>query len=309
MPVSFLKVSEAGPSPFGSNNYKGEIAMKIAFWSEEKQVETAFHMALVACTSVLMYPITAAVVSGGYQNDSLEKNFLGHRNSVFGQQINPGYGRDGQALLAAEQQEYFLTSGLDFLLGKQKEALTEQVVKGNMHQVIKDKMYCLPGSRRGEQEWWREDALFTKLKQVLSAVEDYFDVVFVDCGARKDDIARNLLQEADVCVLNMDQESELIGDYYRNPPDIGGKIFFLVGNYFEDGLYSRKNLERIYRVDGHVLGAIPYNRQIREAGRFGRTGTEVTNYIGDGMKGKDVGFERELIRSAKLILQLAGAIA
>ena len=70
---------------------------------------------------------------------------------------------------------------------------------------IKDKMYCLPGSRRGEQVWWREDALFTKLKQVLSAVEDYFDVVFVDCGARKDDIARNLLQEADVCVLNMDQ--------------------------------------------------------------------------------------------------------
>ena len=85
--------------------------MKIAFWSEEKQVETAFHMALVACTSVLMYPITAAVVSGGYQNDSLEKNFLGHRSSVFGQTINPGYGRDGQSLLAAEQQEYFLTSG------------------------------------------------------------------------------------------------------------------------------------------------------------------------------------------------------
>lgn len=288
-------------------DYKGENEMKIAFWSGEKQVETAFHLALVACTSALMYPLTVAVVSGGYQSGGLEKNFLGG-NSVWGTASKVDPGTSGQFLLAAEQQEYFLTSGLDFLLGKQGEALTEQVVKANMHQVIKGKMYCLPGSQRCEQEWWREDALFAKLKQVLDAVERCFDVVFVDCGSRKDDVARSLLQEADVCVLNMDQESELIGEYYRNPPDIGGKIFFLVGNYFEDGLYNRKNLERIYRVDGRLLGAIPYNRQIREAGRFGRAGAEICSYIGKGMKGRDVEFEQELIRASRLILQLAGVI-
>ena len=173
-----------------------------------------------------------------------------------------------------------------------------------MKQIVKDKLYCLPGSRRKEQEWWQEDALFVRLKQVMHAVEDCFDLVFFDCGSRKDDFTQSILQEADICVLNMNQESELIGDYYRNPPGFPGKIFFLVGNYFADGLYTRENLQRLYRVEENLLGAVPYNLQLREAARCGRTEKAVRRCMAGN--GRDGEFERELTRTAKLILRMAG---
>lgn len=346
--------------------------MKIAFWSEENQVETAFHMSLVACASAWMYPISVAAISGGYQGEELEKSLVGGRyksNTVrnfpdnrekeelqrkkkgsrqekgkfarnrpdrgchtpvsgpfsgignedaggilpaAGQQdagrilLTAGQQDTGRILLTAEQQDYFAASGLDCLLGKRREELTKQAVLANMQPVIEDKMYCLPGSRRPEQEWWHIDPLFTGLRQVLDAVEECFDVVFVDCGSRKDDFAQGVLREADICVLNMDQESELVGDYYRNPPKLRGKVFFLVGNYFEDGLYTRRNLERLYRVDGELLGAIPCHPQVKEAVRAGKTGAVARNYAKRDRAPSYTKFGQELQRAVRLILKLAG---
>ncbi len=54
--------------------------MKIAFWSDEKQAETTYHTALVACASALMFPLRAAVVSGGYNGKELERNFQAGRS-------------------------------------------------------------------------------------------------------------------------------------------------------------------------------------------------------------------------------------
>lgn len=331
-----LQIPDADDTPLRQRFIKEE-KMKIAFWSEEEQTETAFNMALVACASALMYPLCVAVVSGSYNGEKLEQNFLcrgnlfsphfseqehgslqadfltdENRENCFltGGQREAGFstGDREEDLLAAEQQEYFLAGGLDYLLSKSEEELTIPVIRENMHQIIKDRMYCLPGSRRREQEWWYKDPLFTGLKRVMYAVEHCFDVVFVDCGSRKDDVAQNLLSEADICVLNMDQDSELIGDYYRNPPKFRGKTFFLVGNYFENGLYTRKNLERIYRVEEHMLGAILYHPQMQAAGRTGRAGSELGKHLGEEIKGKSVAFERELTRTTRLILKMAGVI-
>jgi hypothetical protein len=311
--------------------------MKIAFWSEERQAETTYHTALVACASALMFPVRAVVVSGGYNGKELERNFPVRRRRP-GQRWNTGwkltelgntsvlkqdFRRESGSyeasvleretaeagVLAAEQQGYIVSRGLDCLLGKQAQELTEQVILENVRQVVKGRLYCLPGSRRQEQEWWHEDPLFTSLKQVIDGVENCFDVMFVDCGSREDDFARNILKEADVCVLNMTQEEERIGDYFRNPPKWRGKTFFLVGNYFPDGLYTRKNLERLYRIDENLLGAVPYNPQLQAAGRTGRTDSRLKEYIGKGPKGKNVEFEQELIRTTRLILKLAGVIS
>ena len=276
--------------------------MKIAFWSEGKQAETTYHTALIACASALMFPVRGAVVSGGYSGKDLERNFpAGRKRSVLA--------RNAGILAAAEEQEYFVSGGLDCLLGKKRQELTEQVIMENMRPVVKGRLYCLPGSRRREQDWWQEDPLFTGLKQVIDAVEQFFDVVFVDCGSREDDIAKSILEEADVCVLNMTQEEERIGDYFRNPPKWRGKTFFLIGNYFSDGLYTRRNLERLYRVDESLLGAVPYNPQMQAAGRMGRTNRRLKEYIGKNTHGKNVEFEQELARTARLILKLAGVIA
>lgn len=281
--------------------------MKIAFWSEERKAGTTFNTAVVACASALMYPLCVAVVSGSYQNGDLERHFLREKRQNF---LEEAYGSWKEISLAAEQQEYFAFGGLDALLSRiGQEKLTEQMIKANMRQIIKDRLYCLPGSARMEQEWWRETRSFEKLVQVVNDVEECFDVVFIDCGNKKDDFPQKMLREADICVLNMRQESELIGAYYRNPPRLRGKTFFLVGSYFKENLYTRENLERIYRIDKDMLGAVPYHPQLQAASQIGRTEGEIEEHVGKSIKGKNIFFEQELSRTVRLILKRSGVIA
>lgn len=283
--------------------------MKIAFWSEEKETGTAFNLAVIACASVWLYPISVAVVSGGYHDEKLERKFFRKTGNIpqLGK-FTGGYNQE--ALLAAETQEFFLTSGLECLLRKEcREDLTETVVKANMRQVVKDRMYCLPASARQEHEWWYQDHKFVRMDRVMDAVESYFDVVFIDCGSRQDDYARKAFREADICVLNMNQDTEVIGKFYSNPPEVKGEVFFLLGKYFEDNLYNRKNLQRIYRIEEDRLGAIPYNPQIHAADQMGRIEHGIKGYVSGEARGKDTQFEKELIRTTNLLLKLAGVIA
>lgn len=297
--------------------------MRIAFWSEQKKAGTAFNLASVASAAVCLHPLSAAVVSGGYHDKKLERKFF--------QDIRvPGIGTTGKGLgqepvqqtmfaaqeseqppmLAAETQEYFLLTGLDCLLAKdRREDLTEEVVKANMRQVVKDRLYYLPASARQEYEWWHRDCRFVRMNRVMEAVESYFDVVFIDCGSRQDDYARKLFREADVCVLNMNQRTEVIGQYYSNPPKLRGEVFFLLGRYFANDLYNRENLQRIYRVEGERLGAIPYNPYLHAAEQAGKMKNGIKSCIGAGREERRTEFEKELVRTTNLILKLAGLVS
>lgn len=283
--------------------------MKIAFWSEQQGAGTTFNLAVTACAAVLLHPVTVAVVPGGYHDEILESRFFQTaRSTIFPGKTEEIYGK--QAVFVAESQEYFLASGLEYLLCQRNPAaLTERLIKTNMRQVLTNRMYCLSASPKPEREWWHQDSLFMRMSQVMDAVEACFDLVFVDCGSRQDDYAKKVLQEADICVLNMNQGEEVIGEFYRNPPRVRGKVFFLLGKYFENALYNRKNLQRLYRIEEDRLGAVPYNPQLQAASQRGRIMDGVKCYIGSDLKGKNIEFEKELIRTTNLILKLAEVIA
>ncbi len=282
--------------------------MKIAFWSEQKGAGTTFNLAVVACASVCLHPLSVAVVSGGYYDEKLEQKFFGcPRNVSKISEITADYGQE--TVLAAETQEFFLSSGLACLLRKERiEDLTETVVKANMREVVKDRMYCLPANAGREYEWWYRDYKFVRMSRVLDAVESYFDVVFIDCGSRKDDYAKKVLEEADICVLNILQEADSIGEFYRSPPKFKGQNFFLLGKYFSNALYNRENLQRIYRMEENRLGAIPYNAQLHAAEQMGRITNFVEHSVGSGLREKDIEFEKELVRTTNLILKMAGLV-
>ncbi len=282
--------------------------MKIAFWSEESNAGTTFNLAVTACAAVFMHPISLAVVSGGYHDEKLEKKFF---RTVGGLPTRAGVGAayDQRFVFAAEEQEFFLTRGVEYLLQKeQREDLTEMAVKSNMRQIVRNRMYFLPSSPKSEQEWWHQDSLFVRMDRIMDALESYFDVVFVDCGSRRDDYAQKIVREADVCVWNMDQESQNIGAYYQSSTRFQGEIFFLLANYFADALYNRENLQRVYRMEESRLGAIPYNPRLQAESRMGRTHKGVKRCIDQGETGSDAEFTRELARSTNLILKLVGVI-
>lgn len=262
--------------------------MKIAFWSERPETGTTFNMSAVACATVMLYPVSVAVVPGDYENQDLENHFV----------------PCGPSGMAAEEDSYFLAAGLDFLLQKSDNTeLTEHTLKANMKEVAKKRLYCLPCGKRQYEKWWDKEDLFQKMGQVVRKLENCFEVVFIDCGCRKNDFTRRMLEEADVCVLNMRQDAELIGNYYRSRMRLKGKVFFLVGNYFAESVYNRSNLQRIYRMDEKELGAIPFNRQLSTEAASGKAVRHIESQL---QQWQGFEFEQELKRSTRLIMQLAG---
>lgn len=275
--------------------------MKIAFWSEQEKSGTTFNLAAVACAAALSYPLSVAVISADYEDDNLEQNF-GEMNEIQSQELS------GEQM-AAEKTDYFITAGLDcLLLKKESGALTEAMVKSNMRQVIPGRMYCMPGGRRHYEQWWCKDIVHARMAEVYEELEHYFDLVLVDCGSIKNDFTRNIRRKSDICVLNMFQKSEMIGEYYRNYLKSKENIFFLVGNYFENAVYSRQNLQKIYRLEEDQIGSMPYNPQLQAAGQTGKTKGCVKCYLGDETRGKSLNFEQELARTTRLILKKAGVL-
>lgn len=269
--------------------------MKIAFWSEQEKVGTTFNMAAVACAAVMLYPISVAVLAGRYEDYDLEGQFRLEKRPENNWR---------QQLQAAEESQYYVAAGLDLLLRKSgNEELSAQIIRQNMKQVVPERLYCLPGGKKQYAGWWDKDSLFQKMEQIEQCIENSFDVVFVDCGCRRDDFARRMLEQADICVFNMLQEEELIGHYYRSRIRLRGKVFFLVGSYFRESAYNRANLEKIYRIDEKILGAIPYNVHLQAAGMTGKAPGCVKNEL---QQKRGTEFEQELARSTRLIMQMAG---
>ncbi len=269
--------------------------MKIVFWSEKEQAGTTFNMAAIVCAAAMLYPVSIAVLASGYEDEDLENQFQFSENTkdIWRQQC-----------LVAEESNYYVAAGLDLLLRKSETAeLTDTYMKQNMKQVIPERLYCLTAGKKQYGKWWDKEELFQKMALIEQQVEKCFDVVFIDCGCRKDDFSAKMLEEADVCVMNMQQEEETIGEYYRKRMLFQGKVFFLVGNYFEESVYSRENLERIYRIDKKSIGAIPYNVHLQAAGMNGKTSGYVKSQLQDKC---GLAFEQELTRSTQLIMQLAG---
>lgn len=269
--------------------------MKIAFWSEQEGAGTTFNLAAVACAAVLLYPVSIAVISGDYQDEDLEKRFAGEISPVSGWQ---------ECNLAAEQTDYYIARGMDFLLHKSHSMeLDREMLKANMKHVAAERLYCLTGGKQQYSQWWNKEMLFQQMGQVFDALEQHFNLIMVDCGCRKDDFTRRNLEEADVCVLNMHQEAEQIGEFYRVRPRLKGKVFFLVGSYFKESVYNRSNLQKLYRLEEKQLGAVPYNMQLQTAGQYGRTQKCIKRQLQpyQGME-----FQQELMRSTRLIMELAG---
>lgn len=269
--------------------------MKIAFWSEQEGAGTTCNLAAVACAAIWMYPVSITVVSGDYQDGDLEKQFTGEScPSSCWQEWE----------LAAEQEGYYIARGMDFLLHKsQNTELDRAMLTENMKHVAEERLYCLPAGKRQYSQWWNKERLFQQMGQIIHAMEQHFDLVLVDCGCRRDDFTRKNLEEADVCVLNMHQDAEQIGEFYRVRPKVKGKVFFLVSCYFKESPYNRSNLQKLYRLEEKQLGAVPYNMQLQTAGASGRVQSSIKRQLHpyQGME-----FQQELMRSTRLIMELAG---
>lgn len=263
--------------------------MNIAFWSEDRGCGTTSSMAAVASVCSNAWNLKTILMQSRHQDGDLWEKI---ETAPLGMVSEDGMSR--------------ALDGLDYLLWQAKnKKLTEAAVLDSMIPVVKERMYYLPQSRYRKPRVYAR-SLKQGMWQIIRYAQRVSDVVFIDCGSGRNELAEIILAKADVVVICLRQERGSLERYFGKRHAFSGKVIYIVDQYQQESMYNQAYLRRVYRIGDDELGVIPHNSIFRHASDRGRTERFVRRHIRGTSLENQYYFMQELMQTTRLILKNAG---
>lgn len=264
--------------------------MKIAFWGASRRCGTTSSMAAVAGYCAL---------HSGYRSFCVQlKESGGDLELLF----RPW---DKRPVLK-EESTYYVLEGMDYLIWQeQHHRLDFSCMKESMVPLLDYRMFYLPCGSREKPGLYPEQTGGLQ-KRVVLRMSEYADLLFIDLGCGRSALVDELLQEADVVVVNFSGEGKALEEFFCRPLKYSGKLLYLLANYSSDQVYNRANLSRIYRMDEKSICTLPVNPHFAQACAQGRVELFMKKCCRGRGSQRGEQFIRELGRVSNLIME-AGA--
>lgn len=227
--------------------------MKVAFWSNTRGRSCVTSN--LACISVL------STLSSSDQRRTIvlenHQNILNLGNALFSQQSRQE---------VRENKSYQVEYGLSRLLRSMEEGekISENTVMRYAENFLGKKLFYLPAGGTRNQEML-EYRLERDCVRTIKFLEQYGDLVLVDTAAAPLASSRKILRQADLVVVNLSQNRQMLDHFFRNYSEIRKKAFYLIGNYDEGSELTRGEVIKRYEIPGSQLGIIPHNVQFSDA--------------------------------------------
>ena len=206
-----------------------------------------------------------------------------------------------------EDSTYYALEGMDYLIWQeQHHRLDATAMKESVVPVLEHRLFYLPGGSRekpglypaqtGELQW-----------RIMTRLEEFAELVFIDVGSERDTFTFSLLQRADVVVVNFSGEQKELEKFFGSQFPCRGQVLYLLANYSSDQIYNCENLQRIYRMDPRTICSIPNNPHFAQACMHGKVDHYMKNCCHSrGASQRNAQFITQLRHVAGLILE-AGA--
>ncbi len=222
--------------------------MKIAFWSNSSGQGVTANM---VCTSVLSAIYTDSDVV-------MFENHFSIRNLI------TSFNHFKIPDLVYETQNYICNLGLNKLIeiGDEYTFGRDVMVKNIAMEILKSKLYYLPTNSINCD--LLEYRLKKNMDSVLEVLEQYFDYVNIDVSG-KSESGRMILDRADMVVVNLSQNSQVLDQFFSNYSNLRKKSFIILGNYDADSILNLDTIKRSYGIKDDLIGVIPYNRRFADA--------------------------------------------
>lgn len=224
--------------------------MKIAFWSNSPgRAGVTGNLACISILSALYQPSEMVL----FENHSSISNL----GSTF---LTP-YSYD----VLQEKNAYFVENGLGRILSycSRRERVSADMIHRTCLPILDRRIFYLPSG--GMNRELMEYRLNRHVSEVLNLLEEHCTTVCVDLCAASMESSRRILQEADLIVVNLCQNKQLLSHFFRNYSDIQKKAFYVIGNYDSESVITRSDIIGRYRLDRRRVGTIPYNRRFADA--------------------------------------------
>ena len=214
--------------------------MKIMFWSGfAGQCGTSCNLLAVAHAIAKKYPIS--IVQSGFRSlDLLTK-------------------------IAGNQKVDFSEGGLDALVRIIKsEHISNEIIDSCMVSPYNRNISVLKASTHNNQEMF-DTSVSAVMKYIINSINLYYNLVFVDVGSGTWDATMNILDEADIIVVNINQNLQVIESTLKQPWLQKKKVFCLIGMYETNSQYNMTYLKKRIKLSEKRIGVIPYALTFRDA--------------------------------------------
>ena len=222
--------------------------MKIVFWSPTNgQAGVTSNAMIIASLATLLYKKEYFLAENHFQDYSL-------RNSLFGKN---GYS-------GTHGSDIFETHGVDTLLRYNKSSLlNKDIIKNCTISLFQQQLEYLPGSYIKDKDIYQNDML-PAFPHIINAISNCCDTIFVDTEAGDESLP--LLNIADIIVVNLPQNMNVIDKILNSNQFSKENVFYLFGRYDKDSSYNIKNIQRNFKmIEQHKTAYIPYNTEFHDA--------------------------------------------
>ncbi len=238
--------------------------MKIAFWSNVRgQCGTTLHLTSIAVVQAL-YDKKRVVMLENHDHIMNIESCLVRKENMDVVKENNVYG--------------YSAYGLENLLQNIETVSTEQeasLIRRCSQTYAHGRLYYLPHGylkNRDVLDYHFEN----KLTYLLHKLEEHFDAVYIDTFAAESSSTEGILKNADVVVVNLNQNREVLSHFFRNFSSLRNRSIFLLGNYYPCRQNSIYEIRRRYQIPEDRLYAIPFCMEAAEAESEGC----LANFIG-----------------------------
>jgi hypothetical protein len=218
--------------------------LKIAFWSPVPgQSGVTSNMLAIAVMSSVILKKNTLLLHNHFSDKSLEKAVFGKDTGI----------------------DMFEDIGLDSLSRNIKiSELNEEIINNSSISLYNNRIHILPGTTKENKHLFESELLQT-LPSIINSIDKFYDLVFMDLVPGAKEISKKMKEEADLIVVNLPQNKNIIDDYFSKYLLPKNKTLYLIGKYNGNSRYNLTNLERSYHILKNKTTVIPYNVEFMDA--------------------------------------------
>lgn len=233
--------------------------MKVAFWSNAKGgAGVTSNLACVSVASVLEYSHKAILFENHCQKNRLG-NILRYHSSNYHLKEESNY-KIGQIGLGQVIEDAYK---IDEEASKVSRKVVN-VIKNASIEILDNSLYYIPPSNITNTRTFDFD-LYDKVKPILEVFETLADIIYIDTSNKNSLSSKIILDEVDLVVVNMVQNSSMIQSFFDNYSSILHKCVFIISNYRKKAKLSIKKISKTHLIEPSSIAAIPYNVEYQDA--------------------------------------------
>lgn len=228
--------------------------MKVAFWSNARGKSCVTSN--LACISVL----SALRNAHSAQKTILFEN---HQNII---NLGSTLFRQSEGNVVREPGHYAVETGLARILKliELGQAVSEESIYRSAKDYLGKRLFYLPSEENYNADFL-EYQLEKECAQALRCLERCSSLVMVDTSAAPLASSREILRQADMVVVNLSQNYQMLSQFFSNYSGVQKKAFYLIGNYDRDSNWTKSKIMKSFNIPGNRIAAIPHHVRFADA--------------------------------------------